>query len=107
MQLSDFDYELPPEQIAQTPIEPRDASRLLVLNRADGTLEHTHFNQIGEYLRPGDVLVLNQPRVIPARLVGQKAESGGKVEFLLLHPRDSRSWHGLIGGKGVTVGTRL
>ena len=84
MKTGDFDYFLPPEQIAQTPIEPRDAARLLVLHRAAGTLEHRHFRDIGAYLKPGDALVFNQTRVIPARLHGYKIPTGGKVEFLLL-----------------------
>ncbi len=107
MQTSDFDYDLPPERIAQMPIEPRDASRLLVLHRSSGRIEHRSFRDIGEYLRPGDVLVLNQTRVIPARLRGQKIPTGGKVEFLLLHRESNRTWRGLIGGRGVRKGTRL
>ncbi len=85
--ISDFDYNLPPEMIAQTPIEPRDASRLLVLDRATGTMEHRRFRDIGAYLRPGDLLIANQSRVIPARLLGQRAETGGAVELLLLVER--------------------
>ncbi len=107
MNTSDFDYDLPPEQIAQTPIEPRDASRLLVLNRADGSLTHRHFRDIGEYLRPGDVLVFNQTRVIPARLHGHKVPTGGRIEFLLLRREGDQTWRGLVGGKGVGEGTRL
>ncbi len=85
--MSDFDYDLPRELIAQTPIEPRDASRLLVVDRASGTLEHRHFRDIGEYLRPGDLLIANQSRVLPARLFGHRAETGGAVEILLLAER--------------------
>lgn len=85
--ISDFDYNLPQELIAQTPIEPRDASRLLVLDRATGTIEHRHFRDTGEYLRPGDLLVANQSRVMPARLLGQRAGTGGAVEVLLLAER--------------------
>ncbi|HLX58519.1 MAG TPA: tRNA preQ1(34) S-adenosylmethionine ribosyltransferase-isomerase QueA [Ktedonobacteraceae bacterium] len=85
--ISDFDYDLPQELIAQTPIETRDASRLLVLNRATGAMEHRHFHDIGAYLRPGDLLIANQSRVIPARLLGQRAETGGAVEVLLLAER--------------------
>src|ERR1700694_6188625 len=85
--ISDFDYNLPQELIAQTPIEPRDASRLLVLNRETGIMEHRHFHEIGEYLRPGDLLIANQSRVIPARLLGYRAETGGAVEVLLLAER--------------------
>jgi S-adenosylmethionine:tRNA ribosyltransferase-isomerase len=85
--MSDFDYDLPQELIAQTPIEPRDASRLLVLNRASRSLEHRHFRDIGDYLRPGDLLIANQSRVLPARLLGHRAETGGVVEVLLLAER--------------------
>jgi S-adenosylmethionine:tRNA ribosyltransferase-isomerase len=87
IKISDFDYDLPPELIAQTPLEPRDASRLLVLKRATGTIEHRHFYNIGEYLRPGDLLIANQSRVIPARLLGHKVQTGGAAEVLLLAER--------------------
>ena len=82
MRTSDFDYHLPPEQIAQTPAEPRDASRLLVLHRASGLIEHRIFRDIGAYLRPGDLLVANESRVIPARLFGEKSGdrwAGGSI----------------------------
>jgi S-adenosylmethionine:tRNA ribosyltransferase-isomerase len=85
---SDFDYDLPLDFIAQTPIEPRDASRLLVFDRQNDRLEHAHFYDLGKYLHAGDVLVLNQTRVIPARLYGRKIPSGGKVELLLHHKMD-------------------
>ena len=107
MKTSDFDYFLPPEQIAQTPIEPRDASRLLILNRANGQIEHRHFRDIGEFLRPGDVLVFNQTRVIPTRLYGRKIPSGGKVELLLLRREADQTWRGLVGGHNVKEGARL
>jgi S-adenosylmethionine:tRNA ribosyltransferase-isomerase len=107
MKTSDFDYTLPPEQIAQTPIEPRDASRLLVLDRTSSGLEHRQFSDIGDYLNPGDVLVFNQTRVIPARLRGRKIPTGGHIEFLLLRREDECTWRGLIGGRGVRAGTRL
>src|ERR1700686_194545 len=97
--ISDFDYDLPQERIAQTPIEPRDASRLLVLNRATGAMEHRHFHDIGAYLRPGDLLIANQSRVIPARLLGHRAETGGAVEVLLLAERadlGSDHWETLV-----------
>ena len=103
MKTSDFDYYLPETCIAQTPIEPRDSSRLLVLNRNTGELEHRRFNEIGDYLNPGDLLVLNQTRVIPARIYARKS-TGGKVELLLLRRRDSLTWECLVGGKGMTVG---
>jgi S-adenosylmethionine:tRNA ribosyltransferase-isomerase len=85
--ISDFDYDLPQELIAQTPIEPRDSSRLLVLNRVTGAIEHRHFRDLGDYLRPGDLLIANQSRVIPARLLGKRIETGGAVEVLLLAER--------------------
>src|SRR5579859_2111918 len=111
MRTSDFDYDLPPELIAQTPIEPRDASRLLVVNRANGELAHRQFRDIGEYLRPGDLLVANQSRVIPARLRGVKEESGGQVELLLLAVRGDIGpdcWEGLVRpGRRVHEGQRL
>jgi len=103
MKTSDFDYHLPESSIAQTPLEPRDSSRLLVLNRKTGELEHKIFNQIGDYLNPGDLLVLNQTRVIPARIYARKL-TGGKVELLLLRRRDTLTWECLVGGKGMTVG---
>ena len=106
MKTSDFDYPLPPESIAQTPAEPRDSSRLLVLNRANGQIEHKIFSQIGEFLRPGDLLVLNQTRVIPARMMAHKT-TGGKVEVLLLRREDERTWECLVGGKGLLVGKRV
>jgi len=105
---SDFDYQLPEELIAQTPIEPRDASRLMVLDRARGTIEHRIFRDIVEYLRPGDVLVCNQSRVIPARLFGRKVPTGGKVELLLLTKRGNNTWEALVKpGRRVKVGTRI
>ncbi len=107
MNLSDFDYELPQDLIAQTPVEPRDASRLLVLPRNSTAIEHRHFSDLADYLQPGDLLVLNQTRVIPARLLGQKAETGGKVEVLLLRQRDPRTWTTLVGGRNIRAGTRL
>jgi S-adenosylmethionine:tRNA ribosyltransferase-isomerase len=85
--INDFAYDLPQELIAQTPLEPRDSSRLLVIERATGSLDHSHFRDIGAYLRPGDLLIANQSRVIPARLLGKRAESGGNVEVLLLVER--------------------
>lgn len=107
MKTSDFDYYLPEERIAQTPIEPRDASRLLILHRDTDQLEHRVFREVGDYLTPGDVLVFNQTRVIPARLHGHKIETGGKIEFLLLRREGDQTWRGLIGGKGVKQGMRL
>ncbi len=106
MKTSDFDYHLPPERIAQTPIEPRHNSRLLVLQRGTNELEHAIFRDIGRYLHPGDLLVINQTRVIPARIFARKA-SGGKVELLLLNRRDALTWEALVGGKKVGQGCRL
>jgi S-adenosylmethionine:tRNA ribosyltransferase-isomerase len=105
MKTSDFDYELPQELIAQTPVEPRDASRLMVVHRDSGQIEHRIFRDVGAYLRADDLLVLNQTRVIPARLFGRKAETGGKVELLLLKRRDERTWEALARGKKLRPGT--
>lgn len=91
---SDFDYDLPPELIAQHPLAQRDASRLLVYDRATGGVEHRHFADVLEYLNAGDVLVLNDTRVIPARILGRKEDTGGKIEFLLLR-REGDVWETL------------
>lgn len=105
---SDFDYNLPVELIAQTPVEPRDSSRLMVLNRGDGSIEHRIFSEITGYLHPGDVLVLNDSRVMPARLNGRKAGTGGKVEILLLRRSGDGLWQALLKpGKRVNTGTRI
>ncbi|HET7036657.1 MAG TPA: tRNA preQ1(34) S-adenosylmethionine ribosyltransferase-isomerase QueA [Thermomicrobiaceae bacterium] len=93
--LRDYDYELPEELIAQTPVEPRDASRLLVLDRASGQIEHRVFGEIGDYLAPGDLLVVNDTRVLPARLHGHRP-SGGEVEILLLARRAPGLWEALV-----------
>jgi S-adenosylmethionine:tRNA ribosyltransferase-isomerase len=106
MKTSDFDYFLPPASIAQTPVEPRDSSRLLVLDRNTGSLEHRIFRDVGQYLRPGDLLVLNQTRVIPARIFARKP-TGGRVELLLLRRVDTLTWEALVGGKGLTAGKTL
>lgn len=103
MKTSDFDYHLPETSIAQTPAEPRDSSRLLVLHRDTGDVEHRIFRDVSLFLRPGDLLVLNQTRVIPARIFAHK-ETGGKVELLLLRRRDEVTWEALVGGKGLRVG---
>jgi len=102
----DFDYNLPQSYIAQTPVEPRHSSRLLVLDRAGDTFEHSSFWKIDEYLKPGDVLVLNKTRVIPARIFARK-ETGGKVEVLLLNKQNDTEWEVIIGGKGLTPGKKL
>lgn len=88
MQVDLFDYELPPDRIAQRPASPRDASRLLVLRRRDGRIEHRTFREIGEFLRPGDVLVVNDARVLPARLLGRRTRTGGRWEGLFLRETD-------------------
>lgn len=106
MKTSDFDYHLPESSIAQTPVEPRDSSRLLVLHRRTGELEHRIFREVGDYLRAGDLLVLNQTRVIPARIYARK-DTGGRVELLLLRRRDSLTWEALVGGKGLRVGKKI
>ena len=109
--ISDFDYILPQALIAQTPIEPRDASRLLVLNRSNGTIEHRHFRDIGAYLRPGDLLIANQSRVLPARMLGRRAETGGAVEVLLLAERPDVGpdhWETLVRpGRRLREGSRI
>lgn len=111
MRISDFDYTLPPERIAQSPVEPRDSSRLLVTHRDTGVFEHRIFRQITDYLRPGDLLVANQSRVLPARLRGVKAETGGQVEVLLLSARGDvgpNCWEALVKpGRRVHAGQRL
>jgi len=103
---ADFDYDLPPELIAQTPVEPRDAARLMVVDRATGELVHRRFRDLPEYLRPGDLLVFNESRVIPARLFARKP-TGGQVEVLLLRPRSETVWEVLVRGRRVRTGLRL
>ena len=106
LQTKDFDFELPEELIAQTPIEPRDASRLMVLDKTTGEIEHRHFHDITEYLNEGDCLVLNNSRVLPARIYGIKNETGAHVEFLLLKNCGDDVWEALAGpGKRAKVGT--
>lgn len=107
MLTKDFDYDLPPDLIAQEPIEPRDASRLFVLHRGNGRLEHRRFGDILEYLRPGDLLVVNETRVIPARLYARKVPTGGKVELLLLTKHGARRWEALVKGRRVRARQRL
>lgn len=108
MKTSDFDYELPQELIAQTPVEPRDSSRLLVYHRATGMVEHKIFRDIIDYLHAGDVLVINQTRVIPARLYGVKEGTGGAIEFLLLRRLNLTDWEVILKpGKKAKPGARF
>lgn len=107
MKTADFDYELPPEFIAQTPVEPRDASRLLVHKRETGAIQHDRFFNLASYLRPGDLLVLNETRVLPARLFAHKLPTGGKVELLLLQRKTEGTWEVLVGGKGLRPGVHF
>ncbi len=107
MLTSEFDYDLPPELIAQTPVEPRDASRLLVLDRSKDAPEHRCFRDILDYLRPGDLLVANETRVIPARLYATKVPSGGRVELLLLARRGPCTWETLVKGRKVSAAQKL
>ena len=95
MRTSDFDYDLPPELIAQVPVEPRDSSRLLVFHRNTGHLEHRRFTDILEYLKPGDLMVFNQSRVIAARLLGHRDDTGSRVELLLLRRNATNTWQAL------------
>lgn len=102
-----FDYYLPQELIAQTPAEPRDHSRLLVYNRADKSTEHRHFFDITEYLQPGDALVINDTRVLPARLFGA-TENGGAIQVLLLNRKDRDTWEVLVKpGKKARIGAKI
>lgn len=96
MRTSDFDYELPPDLIAQQPVEPRDAARLLVVNRETGNLAHHHIRDLPSLLRPGDLLVLNDTRVMAARLLGVRGDTGGRVELLLLREHEDGAWSALV-----------
>ncbi|MGD8813817.1 MAG: tRNA preQ1(34) S-adenosylmethionine ribosyltransferase-isomerase QueA [Anaerolineales bacterium] len=107
MRTADFDYHLPPEHIAQRPAEPRDSSKLLVLDRSSGACSHHVFHDLPSLLSPGDALVLNQTRVIAARLHGAKIPSGGKVELLLIQREEERIWQVMVGGRGLRPGVRI
>jgi S-adenosylmethionine:tRNA ribosyltransferase-isomerase len=107
MKTEDFSYHLPADYIAQTPAEPRDHSRLMVLERSTGLIRHHHFFDIGQFLRPGDLLVVNETRVFPARFFGSKLPGGGKVEILLLRKMDDLTWECLVGGSGMKPGRHL
>ena len=108
MKTSDFYYDLPQEQIAQTPIEPRDHSRLMVLHRDNDKIEHRHFYDILDYLDKGDCLIVNDSRVIPARIYGVKKDTGAKIEFLLLKQLSGNRWETLVKpGKKAKIGARF
>ena len=108
MKTSDFYYNLPKELIAQIPLEPRDTSKLLVLGRESGNIEHKHFYDIIDYLNPGDLLVCNDSRVLPARIFGIKDETGARVEFLLLKQISGNRWETLCKpGKKAREGAKF
>lgn len=108
MRVADFSYDLPEELIAQVPIEPRDHSRLMVLDRKNGKIFHRHFYELGDYLKPGDTLVFNDTKVIPARLIGHKAGSGGRIEVFLLNRIEGKTWEVLVKpGKKARIGTSI
>lgn len=108
MKLSDFDYELPPDRIAQIPLKQRDESKLMVVNRHSGELQHTQFAKIGDYLPESTLLVLNDTKVIPARLIGNKRETGGKIELLLVQKIEKDVWEVLAKPmRSLKVGTQL
>lgn len=108
MKTSDFYFDLPEELIAQTPLEDRSNSKLMVLDKKTGEIEHKIFKDVIDYLNPGDCLVLNNTRVIPARLIGEKVDTGGKIEFLLLKRTDKDVWQALVKpGKRAKVGTKF
>lgn len=106
LKTSDFNFELPEELIAQTPVEPRDSSRLMTLNKVSGEITHRHFYDIVDFLNPGDCLILNDSRVLPARIYGVKEETGAHVEFLLLENKGNDTWETLAKpGKRAKEGT--
>ena len=108
MKVTDFNYNLPEELIAQVPIEKRDESRLMVLDREKKTIEHKVFKDILDYLKPGDCLVRNNTKVIPARLYGVKEETGANVEFLLLHRVEGDIWEVMVRpGKKLMPGAKV
>lgn len=108
MKLTEFDFLLPDELVAQRPVEPRDSSRLLVVRRTGGAFEHRHFRDLPAYFRPGDALVVNETRVLPARLIGERESTGGAVEVLLLRRLDRDRWEALVKpGKKARPGQRI
>ena len=105
---SDYYFDLPEELIAQTPVEPRDASRLLYMNRETGALCHRHFRDLTELLKPGDLLVVNDSRVLPARIYGVKEDTGANMEFLLLEQKEQNRWEVMVKpGRRAKVGSRF
>ena len=108
MQKQDFYYDLPKERIAQTPMEPRDHSKMMVLHRDTDEIEHKHFYDILDYLNENDCLILNDTRVLPARLYGEKEETGARVEFLLLNQKENDVWEVITGpGRRAKVGAKF
>ena len=108
MDVKDFYYELPEDLIAQDPLEKRSNSRLMVLDKETGDVTHRHFYDIKDYLRPGDCLVLNNTRVIPARLIGEKEETHSRMELLLLKRKSDNVWETLVKpGKKAKIGARF
>ena len=108
MNKSDYFYDLPEELIAQHPVEPRDASRLMRLDRQTGEVSHHHFRDLTELLRPGDLLVVNDSRVLPARIYGTKEDTGANMEFLLLEQKEQNRWEVMVKpGRRAKVGTRF
>lgn len=108
MKTSDFYYDLPKELIAQAPLAERDSSRLLVLEKGTGELRHKHFRDLPDFLAPGDCLVLNDSKVLPARIYGQKASSGANIEFLLLENKGNKRWEVLVKpGRKAKIGTKI
>lgn len=108
MKTSDFNYYLPEELIAQSPVEPRDSSRLMILGRQCGEIKHRHFYDIIDFLNPGDLLVVNNSRVLPARLYGNRVDTGANIELLLLEQKGNNQWETLVKpGKKAKVGTTI
>ena len=108
MKKSDFFYDLPQELIAQHPAEPRDSSRLMVLNKKTGAVKHDIFHNIAQYIEPGDCLILNDTKVLPARLYGTRVDTGSVVEFLLLNNKGDDIWEVITGpGKKARKGHRF
>ncbi len=107
MRSSDFEYALPPDLIAQRPANPRDSSRLMIFNRKTDQVEHRSFRDLPDYLQRGDALVINQTRVIPARIKGRKLPGGGSVEILLLKEINASMWETIVGGRGLNPGREI